>query len=167
MELETWRPIPGYEGSYSVSDIGRIRRDARSKGTRAGRILNPGVKGGYRVVALHVNGVPRPLRVHRLVALAFVGAPARADSLVRHLDGDSLNNCASNLAYGSHHDNKQDELRHGRNFQSNKTECSNGHLYTPQNTYIRPDGARDCRVCRRLRKAKHRRRVQDAGFRRT
>jgi hypothetical protein len=29
-----------------------------------------------------------------------------------------------------------------------KTHCSYGHEYTPENTYLRPDGARQCRACR-------------------
>lgn len=27
------------------------------------------------------------------------------------------------------------------------THCANGHEYTPENTYIRPNGQRDCRIC--------------------
>ncbi|MEQ4610303.1 hypothetical protein ABMX48_29395 [Streptomyces cavourensis] len=30
-----------------------------------------------------------------------------------------------------------------------KTSCTNGHTYDETNTYIRPDGTRDCRACRR------------------
>ena len=36
--------------------------------------------------------------------------------------------------------------------------CINGHDYTPENTYIRPGGHRDCRACIRARVAKYRRR---------
>lgn len=35
--------------------------------------------------------------------------------------------------------------------------CVNGHDYTPENIYVRPDGTRDCRVCIRARVAKYRR----------
>ncbi len=35
--------------------------------------------------------------------------------------------------------------------------CINGHDYTPENTYTRPDGTRDCRTCIRARVAKYRR----------
>lgn len=28
------------------------------------------------------------------------------------------------------------------------TRCVNGHAYTPENTYVYPNGRRDCRVCR-------------------
>jgi hypothetical protein len=31
-----------------------------------------------------------------------------------------------------------------------RTHCRNGHEYTPENTYIQPNGHRRCRVCARL-----------------
>lgn len=34
------------------------------------------------------------------------------------------------------------------------TVCASGHDYTPENTYIKPNGCRDCRTCRRNRKRK-------------
>lgn len=33
-----------------------------------------------------------------------------------------------------------------------KTHCVNGHEFTPENTYERPRGGRDCRTCRALRR---------------
>lgn len=41
-----------------------------------------------------------------------------------------------------------------------KTRCVNGHAYTPQNTYIRPDGYRDCRACKRKRERERQRRLR-------
>lgn len=35
------------------------------------------------------------------------------------------------------------------------THCPHGHEYTPENTYIRPNGGRYCRTCERLSKAKY------------
>lgn len=35
--------------------------------------------------------------------------------------------------------------------QAAKTECVNGHAYTPENTYRKPNGNRDCRSCIRQR----------------
>ncbi len=32
---------------------------------------------------------------------------------------------------------------------SRKAECQKGHPFVPENTYIRPDGARTCRICAR------------------
>lgn len=37
-----------------------------------------------------------------------------------------------------------------------KTHCVNGHAFDPANTYIRPDGYRDCRVCRAATEARRR-----------
>ena len=37
-----------------------------------------------------------------------------------------------------------------------QTSCSNGHQYTPENTYRRPDGARQCRACQREAAARYR-----------
>lgn len=34
-----------------------------------------------------------------------------------------------------------------------KSRCKRGHKFTPENTYVRPDGARRCRVCHRERQA--------------
>lgn len=36
-----------------------------------------------------------------------------------------------------------------------KTHCKYGHPLTPQTTYHRPDGSRECMECRRLSRAKH------------
>lgn len=38
-----------------------------------------------------------------------------------------------------------------------KTHCVHGHAYTPENTYIRPNGGRACRICKRKRDAALRR----------
>jgi hypothetical protein len=42
------------------------------------------------------------------------------------------------------------EAHRGENLwlvNADKTHCINGHEYTPENTYRRPNGHRDCRIC--------------------
>lgn len=39
-----------------------------------------------------------------------------------------------------------------------QTACVNGHDYTPENTYRRPNGQRDCRACGAERQRRHKRR---------
>lgn len=39
----------------------------------------------------------------------------------------------------------------GRDPNVNKTHCRNGHEFDEANTFRRPDGNRDCRICRRER----------------
>lgn len=51
--------------------------------------------------------------VHRIVCATFNGPEPFEGALVRHLDGDSLNNLASNLAWGTHAENSADAKEHG------------------------------------------------------
>lgn len=59
--------------------------------------------------------------------------------------------------------NKENILR-GESLSAQRgrqTHCKYGHEFTPENTYVRPGGHRDCRVClrRRDQKRKARRRL--------
>jgi hypothetical protein len=53
---------------------------------------------------------------------------------------------------------RQENVRRGmlavaRGGEANKTHCAQGHEFTPANIYERPDGRRDCLLCRRIRSA--------------
>jgi hypothetical protein len=114
---ENWLPVVGWEGLYEVSDQGRVRRSARGPGTHPGRPLRPyHHKAGYPLVSLS-----RPLfpgnrlyrvSVHRLVAEAFLG-PCPPGLQCRHLNGNSRDSAARNLAWGTAVENQADRLIHG------------------------------------------------------
>lgn len=87
-----WRDLVGYEGLYEVSRCGHIW----SKTT--GRFLNPTFLNAYLSVNLQKEGESRRVYVHRCVANAFLGQSA-SNAVCIHLDGDRLNNSASNLAW--------------------------------------------------------------------
>lgn len=44
-----------------------------------------------------------------------------------------------------------------------KTECKNGHPFTPENTRVRPEGGRSCRACAREATARYRARLKGAA----
>lgn len=141
---EEWRPAPGLEGRYEISSLGRLRNAKTGKVRKMN--LTP---GGYVNYSIHRAG-ERTKRdnfaAHRMVALAFL--PPSDFSLVRHLDGNKLNNCAINLSWGTVTDNNRDTVTHGRNRNAAKTHCPKNHPYTEENTYVNPNtGYRRCRTC--------------------
>ena len=88
---EEWRSVDGWGGWYEVSSLGRVRR------TLTGDLLT--TYESRRYLAVTLSG-PRKLciKVHRLVALAFLG-PRPEGLQINHLDGDRHNNRAENLEY--------------------------------------------------------------------
>lgn len=111
--METWKNVPGYEGYYEVSDLGRIRSVDRivlvnSNGRTferklKGRILKQAFdgRGFYLQSNLARDGETKMVLVHRVVALAFLDNPNNLPE-VNHKDEDKTNNYASNLEWCSH-----------------------------------------------------------------
>lgn len=110
---EIWKDIPSYEGLYQVSNLGRFKALARirisSKGERSykEKLLSPKINfDKYYYVSLTKEGKKKSYRAHRLVALAFLG-PCPISYVIDHIDGNSLNNNASNLRYVTQLENIQ------------------------------------------------------------
>ena len=118
--METWKAVPGFEGLYEVSDLGRVRsldrtiERATGPATYRGRVLRQSVRevGGYASVGLSDHGVQSTHLVHELVAAAFLG-PRPLGMHVCHNDGAAANNVAANLRYDTPVGNHADKLRHG------------------------------------------------------
>lgn len=112
MTCEIWRSC--YDGRYSVSDWGRIRRDLAAPGARVGRILRQHSVGkGYPGVMLSIGGSHQVMRsVHSLVAEAFIG-PRPTGYHVNHRDGNKTNNRPSNLEYVTPTENSRHAARLG------------------------------------------------------
>ena len=104
-----WRPIPGFEGAYEVSDAGEVRSLARvvlrSNGikqtVRERRMKLTRSKTGYYTVSLSQPGASSVTHnVHALVAAAFLDdPPAEGDWHVDHIDFDRTNNTPGNLRW--------------------------------------------------------------------
>ena len=169
---EIWKPVPGYEDLYRVSNWGRIwsRPRARTKGG----ILSPNRDGeGYCRIFLWRDGSSRSVRLARLVCELFNG-PAPEGTEVRHLDGDATNDRADNLRWGTSAENNRDQVRHGTHKNTRKTHCPRGHLLDPPNlmkAHWERRGRRSCLACDRARAEIARaggdlRAVSDAHYRR-
>lgn len=125
--LEEWRAVADFEGSYEVSNLGRVRSLDRVEiferviwqtGARCvvsrrhkGKILIPEkVKGNnYLRVGL---GNGNKVYVHTIVLTAFKGAaPEGCECL--HGDGDRTHNTDFNLRWGTRLENVHDAIKHG------------------------------------------------------
>lgn len=142
--VEIWKPIPGLEGHYEASSLGRIRSLKRGKV----RIMSAIPNGRYLQVMICMDGKYGRQGIHRLVCAAFYG-PASGAIHACHYDGDAHNNQVSNLRWGTPLENADDLRRHGRHRNGRKTHCKRGHEFTPENTATNKRGARLCKTCRR------------------
>lgn len=111
MASENWRPVPGWDGLYEVSDQGRVQSLRRAK-CRGGLLRPLRHTGGYARIMLWREGLPRQTFIHRLVALAFLGAP-EPGMQVAHNNGDRQDNRATNLRWATPSENQADRERHG------------------------------------------------------
>jgi hypothetical protein len=142
---EVWKDIKNYSG-YRVSNLGRVK----SFGFRKVIIRKLGVdKNGYLVVCLYKNKGKKMVKVHRLVAQAFISNPENKPE-VNHKDGNKQNNCVDNLEWATASENQMHSynvldsvsrrqkigfLMKGR-FESlhpkwkGRIKCSNGRIYS-------------------------------------
>ena len=100
MDKEIWKPIPGYEGLYEVSNLGRIRSLYRYK-----KILKPSPNwNGYTTAELWKGKKRKRFTIHRLVATCFCDNPHNKP-FVNHKDETRTNNRAENLEWVTHIEN--------------------------------------------------------------
>ena len=86
--------IPGYEGLYQVSNLGRVRSIKRKI------FVKPNVDpaGYWKVCLTNHNHKWRQYAIHRLVASAFIPNPTGFPA-VNHKDECKSNNCVDNLEW--------------------------------------------------------------------
>lgn len=97
-----WKKIvyEGVETSYSVSDVGEVRND------KTNLTLKPHIQQGYAHITIYINKKPKRVKIHRLVATAFIPNP-ESKPYVNHIDGLKSNNSVSNLEWVTASENTQ------------------------------------------------------------
>ena len=107
---EIWKDVPDYEGLYEVSDLGRIRN---KKGLIKKQFLSD---KGYLKVELYKNGKSKKLRVHRLVAQAFIENQFNKNE-VNHKNGIKIDNFVDNLEWMTTQENLQHAFENGLKYK--------------------------------------------------
>lgn len=111
---EIWKDIPGFEGSYQASTLGRIRSldriiirgasrtrgayRARLRGKILAQVTNT---QGYQIV----NWGKQQYSVHRLVAITFI-PNLKNKPMINHIDGNTKNNNIDNLEWCTNQENQ-------------------------------------------------------------
>lgn len=130
---EIWKNlkyVKGYEkySQYEISSYGRIRSldvtypNGKRKIGKIKKIrLN---EKGYCVTTLSLNNKSKTVRIHRLVALAFIPNPENKPE-VNHKDGNKENNHVDNLEWVTRKENMKHAYEnrlfvHGENMHNSK-----------------------------------------------
>jgi hypothetical protein len=115
-----WKPIPGWEGWYEVSDRGQVRSVQRrvtlgngfDRVYQSHHLRQATNRKGYKDVKLSRPSEVWTPKVHRLVLEAFVG-PCPDGMECRHLNNDPADNRLENLAWGTKAENGADQSENG------------------------------------------------------
>ena len=160
MIYEIWKDIPGYEGLYQVSNLGRVKtlsRYVKYKNTnrfRKGRIMKSKLENcGYYRICLNKDSHKKLYLINRLVASAFLGLDLNDLTIqVNHKDWDKTNNNFDNLELTtkrenlSYHNRKTTSKYVGVSYFSNTNKWRSrivinkktiylGHYYTEQEAH--------------------------------
>lgn len=124
MAIEIWKDIPGYEGLYQASNLGRIKSLPRYS-TR-GKVLRPNINkhNGYAYVSLSKHNHREQKRVHVLVMSAFSPKSKKPgydrNCQIDHINGDKTDNRLSNLEWVTQRENQLRAYALGLNGKSTK-----------------------------------------------
>ena len=122
---EKWKDIEGFD-NYRISNLGRVQSckkiigcDDKVIGFTDVKLLKPWDDGrGYRKVSLFNNKKRKDIRVHILVAKAFIPNPNNYP-IINHKDENPSNNRVDNLEWCTN--------KYNSNYGTGKTRCANSH----------------------------------------
>jgi hypothetical protein len=142
MQEEVWKEVPGYEGLYNVSNLGRVYS------YKTKRVLSTPINSvGYKVVNLKRG---KQFKIHCLVAMAFLNhKPSGFKMVVDHIDNDKSNNNVANLQVISNRrnlkkDRKNDTSKHlGVSFNAKNKKWVARIYFNGSNLYL---GSYNCEL---------------------
>lgn len=115
---EIWKDIPGFDG-YQVSNFGRVKSLPRAGHHKKEIIMREFmINSGYKSVTINKKNKT----IHRLVAEIFVKNPYNKEQ-VNHINGDKMDNRASNLEWVTQKENIMHSAYVLHNGRKSKVRC--------------------------------------------
>ena len=119
-----WKKIEGYD-NYSVSDTGLVRNDTTGKLLKAFDLDT-----GYTIIHLYKNKKMKNLKLHRVIAQAFIPNP-KQEKCINHINGNRHDNRIENLEWCSHSENNIHSYRTLGRSSSNAIRAMSVAKYKP------------------------------------
>lgn len=118
---DVWRDIPGTNGAYQASTLGKIKSVGRWSVNSIGvrhrvyeTVLTPcDQRGGYQHVVIKIDGKRKTIRIHTLIARTFLDQPDPSRWQINHKDGNKKNNRLENLEWVTPRENMTHALING------------------------------------------------------
>ena len=129
------RKIPNYSDIYTVTDCGIVYTTSGDQKRQKSVFID---KKGYGCITLSAprlgKGKSKMIRIHKIVASAWIPNPENK-LFVLHRDDNKSNNNISNLYWGDYFDNARDSARNGKAITGER--CNFSKLKTQDVLWIR------------------------------